>query len=118
PTSCWLVRPRSGERPHVGGEGASQQVSGFSNPLDADLRAEGFMRAMPPSSIVKRTLTVVLEKDVEGGFIASVAELPGCHSQGDTLEKVRSNIREAIGLCLEDADDSEPLPEFVGIERI
>jgi predicted RNase H-like HicB family nuclease len=65
---------------------------------------------------MKRTLTVVLEKDAAGGFIAHVAELPGCHSQGDTLEEVRANIREAIELYLE--DDPGPFPEFVGIERV
>lgn len=65
---------------------------------------------------MKRILTVVLEKDVEGGFIAHVVELPGCHSQGETLEEVRSHIREAIELFLE--DDPGPLPEFVGIERV
>jgi predicted RNase H-like HicB family nuclease len=65
---------------------------------------------------MKRTFTVVLERDTEGGFVAHVAELPGCISQGETLEEVRSNIREAIELYLEDAEG--PFPEFVGIERV
>lgn len=78
--------------------------------------AQAFMGSMGLHRHMKRTFTVVLEKDTDGGFIAHVAELPGCHSQGDTLEEVRSNIREAIELYLE--DDPGPLPEFVGIERV
>ena len=59
---------------------------------------------------MKRTLTVVLERDADGGFIAHVAELPGCISQGDSLPEVRANIREAIELYLE--DDPGPAVEF------
>ncbi|HLF16617.1 MAG TPA: type II toxin-antitoxin system HicB family antitoxin [Candidatus Thermoplasmatota archaeon] len=66
---------------------------------------------------MKRTLTVVLERDPDGGFIASVPELPGCHTQGETLAEVRENIREAIGLYLEN-EDLGVLPEFIGIERV
>ena len=66
---------------------------------------------------MKRTFTVVIEKDADGGFIASVAELPGCHTQGETREELRANIREAIELYIEDEDLDAKLPEFVGIER-
>ncbi|MHB8604578.1 MAG: type II toxin-antitoxin system HicB family antitoxin [Thermoplasmatota archaeon] len=58
-----------------------------------------------------------MEKDVDSGFVASVPELPGCYTQGETLAEVRVNVREAIELYLEDADTST-LPEFVSIEMI
>jgi predicted RNase H-like HicB family nuclease len=50
-----------------------------------------------------RTLTVLVyrgEAD-EGGYWAEVAELPGCVSQGETLDELDANIREAISLWLE-----------------
>ena len=45
-------------------------------------------------------INVVIEKD-DYGFYAYCPELDGCQSQGETLEKVMSNIREAIELYLE-----------------
>lgn len=46
--------------------------------------------------------TVVLEREPDGGFVASVPALPGCVTQGDSREEVLSNIREAIELYIED----------------
>lgn len=55
---------------------------------------------------------VVLEPDPAGGYVAYCASLPGCYSQGDTIDEAMGNIREAIELCIEDmrAHD-EPLPD-------
>ena len=53
---------------------------------------------------------VVLEPSDEGGFTAYVPSLPGCISEGDTLEDALKNIREAIALYLEPVeDDLSPL---------
>ena len=49
----------------------------------------------------KYTFTVLIEKDEDGGFIAQVPELRGCHSQGDSMVELMANIDEAIKLCLE-----------------
>ena len=46
------------------------------------------------------TLTAVFEEVEEGGFIGYVAELPGANTQGETLDEVRENLREAIELIL------------------
>jgi predicted RNase H-like HicB family nuclease len=46
-------------------------------------------------------LKVLFEPSDEGGFTAHVRALPGCISEGDTLEQARTNIREAIELYLE-----------------
>jgi predicted RNase H-like HicB family nuclease len=48
-----------------------------------------------------RKYTVFFEEDPEGGFVASVPSLPGCHTQGETLEEAERNIEEAIELYLE-----------------
>lgn len=50
---------------------------------------------------------VIIEQDEDGVFIASVPAIPGCHSQGETYEEVISNIKEAIGLCLEVAKENK-----------
>jgi predicted RNase H-like HicB family nuclease len=52
-------------------------------------------------------LKVILEPSDEGGYTAYVLSLPGCISEGDTMEEALANIREAIDLYLE---EEEPLP--------
>ena len=44
---------------------------------------------------------VVVERDEEGCYIASVPELPGCHTQAKTLDELTRRIREAIQAYLE-----------------
>lgn len=67
---------------------------------------------------MQRQFDVVIERDEEGFYIASVPQLPGCHTQGRSLDEVTMRIREAIELCLE--VEGAPLQnlEFVGIQRI
>ena len=56
--------------------------------------------------------TVIYEADSEGGFVASVPALPGCYSQGDTLEEAEANVTEAIIAYLESLkDQNKALPE-------
>jgi predicted RNase H-like HicB family nuclease len=42
------------------------------------------------------TLKVLIHAADEGGFWAEVPALPGCVSQGETIDEVRTNVREAI----------------------
>ncbi len=51
-------------------------------------------------------VSTVIEKD-EHGYYAYCPELPGCQSQGDTLEEAFANIKEAIELYLETLSRSE-----------
>ena len=44
---------------------------------------------------------VVVEKDGDGYYVASVPELPGCHTQAKTLDELMRRIREAIEVDLE-----------------
>jgi predicted RNase H-like HicB family nuclease len=63
-----------------------------------------------------REFNVVIEKDEDGYFVASVPELRGCHTQAKSLDVLMRRVKEAIALCL---DVEEPAPsEFVGIQRI
>ncbi len=45
--------------------------------------------------------SVVVHEAEEGGFWVEVPALPGCYSQGESLEETLENVREAIGLYLE-----------------
>jgi predicted RNase H-like HicB family nuclease len=45
---------------------------------------------------------VVLQREPDGGYVASVPALPGCVTQGDTCSEALANIREAIEVYLED----------------
>lgn len=44
----------------------------------------------------------IFEEEKEGGFSVWVPDLPGCTSQGETIEEAIANIKEAISLYLED----------------
>jgi predicted RNase H-like HicB family nuclease len=55
---------------------------------------------------------VFLEPDEEGGYVVVCPSLAGCYSQGETVEEALVNIREAIGLCLEDLQEhGEQIPD-------
>lgn len=45
---------------------------------------------------------VILIPDEDGGYVVEVPSLPGCYSQGDTIDEALANIREAIELHIED----------------
>ena len=55
-------------------------------------------------------LRVILEPSEEGGYTATVPSLPGCVSEGDTRQEALKNIREAIELYLEPAEDDGLYP--------
>ncbi len=44
---------------------------------------------------------IIVERDSEGWYVASVPELSGCHTQAKSLDKLMERIREAVELCLE-----------------
>ena len=46
-------------------------------------------------------LTVTIDRDEDGMWVAECPSIPGCVSQGDTKEQALANIREAIELCIE-----------------
>ena len=68
---------------------------------------------------------VVVYKEPSGGYSVLCPSLPGCHSQGETLEDALQNVREAIELYVEVLEEdgialpepSEPLLTSVEIER-
>jgi len=51
-------------------------------------------------------IRVILEPQEEGGYTVYVPSLPGCISEGDTIEEALKNIKEAISLYLELEDNN------------
>ena len=43
---------------------------------------------------------MIVHKAEEGGFWAEVPSIPGCATQGETMEEIEANVREAIEGCL------------------
>lgn len=63
--------------------------------------------------------TVILERELDGGYVVSVPALPGCVSQGDTRGEAVENIRQAITLYVEDCVDAgDPVPTEAGKEFV
>jgi predicted RNase H-like HicB family nuclease len=65
---------------------------------------------------IVREFNVIIEKDEDGYFVASVPALRGCHTQAKSQDVLMKRIREAIELCLE---VEEPVSNtFVGVQRV
>jgi predicted RNase H-like HicB family nuclease len=61
---------------------------------------------------------VVLEPSDEGGFTIYIPSLPGCISEGDTVEEALKNIEEAAELYLEPVEDDWVLDEQTLVKEI
>jgi predicted RNase H-like HicB family nuclease len=67
------------------------------------------MKSRVPKTV---SYSVFYEQAPEGGYVAFVPALPGCHTQGETLEETEHNVKEAIALYLESlAAHGEAIPE-------
>ena len=65
-----------------------------------------------------KEFSVLIERDTEGYYVASVPALRGCHTQAKSLDELMARVREAVELCLEvQADGVEPL-DFIGVQKI
>lgn len=66
----------------------------------------------------KYNFTILIEKDEDGIFVASVPALKGCHTQAKTVEELLPRVKEAIELCLEVENEELLQNEFVGVQQI
>lgn len=79
-------------------------------------------------TIIGKQFKVIIERDEDGFFIASVPALPGCHTQGRTFAELMGNVRDAIKLCLEVAKENPGYrkqiaafgyqPTLIGVELV
>jgi predicted RNase H-like HicB family nuclease len=88
-----------------------------SRPLSE--RASVFKEALDlKKRVTVKEFNVLIERDAEGYYVASVPVLPGCHTQARSLDKLMERIREAIELYLAvENTEMEPL-EFIGVQRV
>ncbi len=63
-------------------------------------------------------LQVILEPSDEGGYTVYAPALPGCISEGDTLDEAMANIKEAIQLYLEPVEDDWVKDKDVQVKEI
>jgi len=66
-------------------------------------------------------VTGYIEKDAETGlYVAVVPGIPGAHTQAETLDELKDNLKEVVELCLEEMDPEakKHIPEFVGIQQL
>jgi len=61
---------------------------------------------------MRQEFSVIVERDGDGLFVASVPALPGCHTQAASRDELMSRIKEAIALHLEDPGD-----DFIELSR-
>ena len=61
---------------------------------------------------------IIIEKGEDGYLISEVVELPGCHTQGKTMEELISNTREAISLYLRVIGKDVISEKFIGVKKI
>lgn len=63
--------------------------------------------------------TIVIEKDEDGYYVGSIPGLPGCHTQGKSIDQLLARMEEAIALWHEANSEDAPSPlELVGVQRI
>lgn len=64
--------------------------------------------------------TMIIEKDIDGYFISEILELPGCHTQAKTMDKLLERTKEAIELYLEvEGENSQGISSgFIGVQKI
>ncbi len=63
--------------------------------------------------------TIVIEKDEDGYYVGSVPALPGCHTQGKSIDQLLERMEEAIALWFEvEGEDAQSPLELVGVQRI
>jgi predicted RNase H-like HicB family nuclease len=67
----------------------------------------------PLEYYLKLQYPITFYPDAEGGYVAQIKDLPGCLTQGETIEETMTNINEARELWIEtayEAGDNIPLP--------
>ena len=61
---------------------------------------------------------MVIERDEDGFYVATVPALPGCHTQAKSLDTLMKRVREVVTLCLEAQGRGAETLELVGIQQI
>jgi predicted RNase H-like HicB family nuclease len=68
--------------------------------------------------MASKTFTVLIEQDEDGIYVAKVPDIPGCYTQGKTVQEAMERIKEAIQVCVEAEKDEIAQLKFVGVQQI
>ena len=76
-----------------------------------------YNKAVPQN---QKTFTAYIEWDPDTAlYVGMIPGIAGAHSQGKTLDELRTNLKEVLELCMEDyVGDVDDLPRFVGLQQI
>ncbi len=66
----------------------------------------------------KQEFNVIIERDSDGYYVATVPALKGCHTQAKSLDLLMKRVREVIDLCLESSGPAPMGYEFIGVQRV
>ena len=62
---------------------------------------------------------VLIEQSEEGWYIAIVPDIPGCYTQGKTIDQAIERVKEAIEVCIEADKESFTVPKkFIGFQQV
>ncbi|KHO45584.1 MAG: hypothetical protein QS99_C0014G0024 [archaeon GW2011_AR4] len=91
--------------------------------MTGDLQWSRFINSRDLSTSMTQMFHVVIEQDEDGVYIGRVIDLPGCITQGDALDELMKNVREAIELYLEVQSDkkikvNEEQVKFIGVQAV
>jgi len=64
-----------------------------------------------------KNYTVYIEQDEDGLYVGSVPSIPGCYTQGKTVDELTENLKEVIRLCVRNTDQ-DTVSRFVGVQNI
>lgn len=67
---------------------------------------------------MKKHFPVIIEQDNDGVFIVECPVFQGCRSYGQTVDEAIANIREAIAVCLAEAEPAPQETMFVGVRDL
>ena len=67
---------------------------------------------------MKNEFNVIIEKDEDGYYVATVPALKGCHTQAKSLDELLERTKEAIEVCLEEESDVIYPFDFIGVQKI
>lgn len=68
--------------------------------------------------MARRAFPVIVERDEDGWYVGTVAELPGCHTQAKSLDKLRERVVEAIEAFLGPRRAMPKGITFVGVQTV
>jgi len=67
---------------------------------------------------MRRTFTAIIERDTDTGlYVGYVPGFPGAHTQAETLDELRDNLREVVEMLLEDGEPDFDA-EFIGTQEV